>query len=710
MCDTMVVVESGRVLFAKNSDRDPNEAQVLDWQRRRAHPSGTTLRTTWIAIDQVAETHAVLLSRPYWMWGAEIGANEHGVTIGNEAVFTREPYARLGLTGMDLVRLGLERGATAAEAVEVMTALLDRHGQGGGCGHENRDFRYHNSFVVADPHEAYVVETAGTFWEVEQVTSGARSISNGLTIPGFAERHSDRVHTTFSQCRRRRAFTQEAAGRATGVADLMAILRDHGTGGWAPQYSPITGAMGAPCMHAGGLAAASQTAASWVAELSTSGSSHWVTATAAPCTALFKPVSVTDPLDLGPDPVDRFDDRCLWWRHERLHRRALADPELLVPRFAAERAEVEARWLAAPPAPIEAFAEADRLEQAWTDLLAAGDVRDRRPPWVRRYWQVRNRRAGLPELEAMGRRRPVQEDAPTRAIGSELAGAPIDTARQPFESPSVTTEVFAEHVNAGKVAAFQLLGLDLIMGDRAGARFENVVDGRWLYNCHANGGVFNLGHRNPEVIDAVRGALDHLDIGNHHLVSGWRALLAERLAASTGGLLPGVVFGVGGGEANDLAIKLARAHTGRTGVVSAIGGYHGHTGLAMAAGDVEYRAPFGPNPAGFSQVPFNDLAALDRAVDDTTAAVILELIPATLGMPLPEPGYLAAVQQVCRDRGVCLIADEVQTGLGRTGTSWYFTQEGIQPDMLTTGKGLSGGIFPITATLMTAEIHASRPP
>lgn len=692
MCDTMVVVDADRVLFAKNSDRDPNEAQVLDWQPRRSHPSGTQVRATWISIDQVAATHAVLLSRPFWMWGAEMGANEHGVAIGNEAVFTRQPYATLGLTGMDLVRLGLERSVTAAEAVEVMTSLLDRHGQGGGSGHENPDFHYHNSFLVADPHEAYVVETAGAFWEVERVTSGARSISNGLTIPGFAARHTDRLHTTFSRCRTRRAFTQEAAGRATGVADLMAVLRDHGTGGWVPEYSPVTGAMAAPCMHAGGLAASSQTVGSWVAELTPTGSSHWVTATAAPCTSLFKPVSVTDPLDLGPDPVDRFDERCLWWRHEVLHRRALADPERLIPRFAAERAEVEAGWLAAPPAPVDAFTEADRLLRSWIDLLPASGVKDRRPLWVRRYWQIRDRRAGMSSADNSER-----EPRPP---------ATTDTSRQPYESPSVTTAVFAEHVNPGKVAAYEALGLDLIMGDREGSRFQNVVDGRWLYNCHCNGGVFNLGHRNAEVVAAVRSALDHLDIGNHHLVSGWRALLAERLAASTGGRLPGAVFGVGGGEANDLAIKLARAHTGRSGVISAVGGYHGHTGLSMAAGDLEYREPFGPNPAGFAQVPFNDLDALEGAVDETTAAVILELIPATLGLPLPEPGYLAAVQRICRARGVCLIADEVQTGLGRTGTPWYFSQEGIEPDILTTGKGLSGGIFPITATLMTAEIHA----
>jgi acetylornithine/succinyldiaminopimelate/putrescine aminotransferase len=277
---------------------------------------------------------------------------------------------------------------------------------------------------------------------------------------------------------------------------------------------------------------------------------------------------------------------------------------------------------------------------------------------------------------------------------------------QPYPSSTAAAEAFAAHVNAGKVATYRAFGLDLVMGERRGARFRDAYDDRWLYNCHCNGGVFNLGHRHPAVIDAVRSALDHLDIGNHHLVSGWRAALAARLAATTGGQLPGVVFGVGGGEATDLALKVARAHTGRSGVVSAMGGYHGHTGLALATGDPEYREPFGPNLPGFAPVPFDDLAALDAAVGDTTAAVILETIPATLGMPLPSPGYLAGVERLCRERGACFVLDEVQTGLGRTGAMWAYQHEGVTPDMLITGKGLSGGIYPITATLMRPEIHA----
>src|SRR5512146_3429704 len=176
MCDTMVVVRAGSVLFAKNSDRDANEAQVRAWQPAREHPEGAKLDCTWISVPQARRTNAVLLSRPFWMWGAEMGANEHGVAIGNEAVFTRKPYVKIGLTGMDMLRLALERAATAEEAVEVIRALLAKHGQGGGCGLERRSFTYHNSFIVADPRGAFVIETAGREMAIERVSEGARSI------------------------------------------------------------------------------------------------------------------------------------------------------------------------------------------------------------------------------------------------------------------------------------------------------------------------------------------------------------------------------------------------------------------------------------------------------------------------------------------------------------------------------------------------------
>lgn len=266
---------------------------------------------------------------------------------------------------------------------------------------------------------------------------------------------------------------------------------------------------------------------------------------------------------------------------------------------------------------------------------------------------------------------------------------------------------YREHVNAGKIAVFEQYGFDAVMGRREGVRFWDAYDeDRSWINCHCNGGVFNLGHHNAQIVAAVRESLVMTDIGNHHLPAPGRAELADRLAATTDNRLPGVVFGVGGGEAVDLAIKVARAGTGRRNVVSVVGGYHGHTGLAVAAGDPQYRDAFGSELPGFTQVPFDDVTAMADAVDEDTAVVILEPVPATLGMPIPSGDYLGRVQEICRERGAAFILDEVQTGLGRTGRVWAYEHWNLEPDAVVTGKGLSGGVYPITATMMTRDLHA----
>jgi acetylornithine/succinyldiaminopimelate/putrescine aminotransferase len=277
---------------------------------------------------------------------------------------------------------------------------------------------------------------------------------------------------------------------------------------------------------------------------------------------------------------------------------------------------------------------------------------------------------------------------------------------QPFDTFDELADVFREHVAPNKLAYYQRLGLQMVMGEREGIWFEDAYTKLRFINCHCNGGVFSLGHSNPRVTRAVADALGELDIGNHHFPSGQRAQLASRLSATLDDALPRVVFGVSGGEAVDVAIKSARGSTNRTKVVSVEGGYHGHTGLSLAAGDASFREPFGPNLPGFVQVPFNDLGAMEAVIDDQTAAVILEAIPATLGMPIPAPGYFAGIRQLCSDRGARLLIDEVQTGLGRTGRWWGIQHEDVIPDAIITGKGLSGGIYPITATLLTREMHA----
>lgn len=395
MCDIAVVVRQDGVLFAKNSDRDANEAQLLEWHPRREGPSGARLRCTWIEVEEAPLRHAVLLSRPFWTWGAEMGANEHGLVVGNVAVFTKEPVGPPGLTGMDLVRLCLERSRDVEEGARVLTSLIGQHGQGGGCGHENRRFTYHNSFLLADPGRAVLVETAGGAVAVERVT-GTRTISNALTIPGFAEAHTDRLITRVACARQRRACTTAAAGRAETVAGLLAMLRSHGPSP-LPRYSLLSGSLAAPCAHAGGLLAATQTTASWVSDLRPGQVRHFATGTAAPCTGIFKPVDVSLPLSLGPPATDRYDPATLWWRHERLHRRVLRDPAALLP-LLAEREAIEARWLERPPDSRDAFAEADRLLAAWTEAAFRQPAPDRRPWWVRRYWRVRDRRAGFEPL------------------------------------------------------------------------------------------------------------------------------------------------------------------------------------------------------------------------------------------------------------------------------------------------------------------------
>ena len=277
---------------------------------------------------------------------------------------------------------------------------------------------------------------------------------------------------------------------------------------------------------------------------------------------------------------------------------------------------------------------------------------------------------------------------------------------QPSSIKARAIKDFSDHVSSGKAAFFQKYGMDLVMGPRKGAFIQDIDRGKRLFNLHCNGGVFNLGHRNIELIELLKTGLDDYDIGNHHLMSKVRADLARRLSELMPGDLSYTVFGVGGGEAVDLAVKVARAYTKRTKVISARGGYHGHTGLALAAGDERYRRPFGPVAPGFVQVPFDDTKAMEDAADNDTAAVILETIPATLGIAIPGKDYLQSVRQICDKKDILLILDEVQTGLGRTGKLWAFEHFQIVPDMVVIGKGLSGGIYPISATVMRAPLEA----
>jgi acetylornithine/succinyldiaminopimelate/putrescine aminotransferase len=260
--------------------------------------------------------------------------------------------------------------------------------------------------------------------------------------------------------------------------------------------------------------------------------------------------------------------------------------------------------------------------------------------------------------------------------------------------------------NPDKTQFWQDAGVPLVIDRREGYYIYDV-DGKRLIDTHLNGGTYNLGHRNPEVVAAVTAAMQRFDIGNHHFPSLARTALAEVLVqtAPPGSHLAKVMYGSGGGEAIDIALKSARHATGKRKIVSIAKAYHGHTGLAVATGDERFATLFlADRPDEFTQVPFNDLAAMEDALRGRdVAAVIMETIPATYGFPLPAPGYLAEVKRLSERYGALYIADEVQTGLMRTGELWAISKHGVAPDILVAGKGISGGLYPISVVVATEQ-------
>ena len=270
-----------------------------------------------------------------------------------------------------------------------------------------------------------------------------------------------------------------------------------------------------------------------------------------------------------------------------------------------------------------------------------------------------------------------------------------------FESKTDVLERAKTFWNPDKTQFWTDAGVDLVI-DRREDYFLWDMSGRRLIDMHLNGGTYSIGHRNPEVMQALSEGMQHFDVGNHHFPSVARTALAERLVESAPESITKVAFGSGGGEAIDIALKSARHATQRRKIVSIIKAYHGHTGLAVATGDDRFSKMFlSDRPDEFIQVPFGDVDAMDRALSgNDVAAVIMETIPATYGFPMPPPGYLTAVKDLAARYGALYIADEVQTGLMRTGEMWAITKYGVEPDIIVTGKGLSGGMYPITAAML----------
>lgn len=350
-CDTLVATATGTadrsVIFAKNSDRLPDECQHLRVYPSRDWEKGAGVRCQYVTLPQVPHTYRVLGSQPFWLWGFEHGVNERGVAIGNEAIWTKAPRQPVGLLGMDLIRLGLERGGTAREALDVMTALLEKHGQGGSPRHNNpKAACYDSSFILADPAEAWVLETSGQDWAARRI-EGVYSISNapclgsdfelasaalrartGLDFARDLGEYTQHPQTSGrTRCQRSRQLLQERAGRV-GVTDMMTMLRDHG--GAAEAKGPA--AFGPSlCAHPG----TGQTAASMVAHLRRDGVIAWCSLVT-PCISLFLPyfvdASVPEALAEG---AATFTGASPWWRIKRLLDRATDNWEESFPRLRA---------------------------------------------------------------------------------------------------------------------------------------------------------------------------------------------------------------------------------------------------------------------------------------------------------------------------------------------------------------------------------------
>ena len=354
MCDTLGKLGHSVSFFAKNSDRSPNEIQIMEYHPAAEGLSGQ-VACTYISIPQAEHTYAVLLSRPSWMWGAEMGVNQWGLCIGNEAVFTKGAYGKTGLTGMDMVRLALQRCRSAREALDYLITLLETYGQGGNCGFDH-DFYYDNAFLLMDRKELYVLETAGKHWAYKKSTSA--SISNRLSLGedvdacsggrkyNFKKKHLEPVYSFFSGSAHRQKQTGSCLPELRSVGDCVNALSQHRE---TVKNPFAAGSVSSACMHYGGLVG-DHTTASMVVSLEEDRITVWTTGSSCPCVSLFKPwVFGTEPVLPVISPEDQTAQK--YWLDAENFRRNLLGKKIPA-EFYAQRQALQKRW-------NDGFAEAE---------------------------------------------------------------------------------------------------------------------------------------------------------------------------------------------------------------------------------------------------------------------------------------------------------------------------------------------------------------
>ena len=295
----------------------------------------------------------------------------------------------------------------------------------------------------------------------------------------------------------------------------------------------------------------------------------------------------------------------------------------------------------------------------------------------------------------------LEDEDDSQLMDQELERLAADSAESYVEA---VIAKYQQYVNPGLASLMKFGGFGDVEESAQGCILRTASGAEYL-DCLASYGVFIVGHRHPKVVAAVRHQLDRMPMSSRTFFNAPAADLAEKLAAITPGPLQYTFFSNSGTEAVEAALKIARVATGKTRFVSTVGGYHGKSmGSLSATGRELFRKPFDPLVPGFVHVPFNDAQALSAAVDGDTAAVIVEPIQGEGGIRCPSETYLPQVRRICSERGVLLILDEVQTGLGRTGRMFGCEHWGVTPDIMTLAKALGGGVIPIGATISTPDI------
>ena len=264
-----------------------------------------------------------------------------------------------------------------------------------------------------------------------------------------------------------------------------------------------------------------------------------------------------------------------------------------------------------------------------------------------------------------------------------------------------TIAKYEKYINPAQAKLFRFMGLASVEGHAQGWTITDS-EGREFIDCLGGYGMFALGHRHSKVVEAVEKELHAMPMCGKVLFNRPMGELAEALAEITPGDLQYSFFVNSGTEAVEGCLKVARLATKRSKFVAAENAFHGKTmGSLTATGRDLYREPFKPLLDCFTHVPYGDASALEAVVDEETAAVILEPIQGEGGIIVPPAGYLKEVKAICEAKGALLIADEVQTGIGRTGTWFGVEHDGVKPDLMACAKALGGGVMPLGAIIGT---------